>query len=443
MRYNYYKLKKLLLLLLLISLSLPEAFDQRYSFGVIWIGGFSVLIADLVSYFILLSALLTIFLYGTVEKSQFTEPLLLLFCILIIQGLRTIQVYELKDIIKDLRPIFSWLTIIAFPQLFRNEKTKKYFVKYGIFIAIVSPIIVVLFTIIRYLIEGTFVTFSQIAEGRIVYVNGSIGYIVAMVGFLYIFTKLRKYQVLFVILTILYLISFVLAKSRGLILEFLLVYSSLIILSIKQRKSILNLHSLIIGVSFSMIILYLLFRREVSMLLNRFMMTMTIGSLTSGHDLPRISNMWQQFSDFLQNPLIGTGLGKSYYGVLGTMEGEKLSSPSDSLVIDLSAKTGLIGIISFLLILFKYFKLLKILKLKGLENLPLWEYSFVWSLFITFPYLIFGCIFGNGLWHFRTPPLYMAFIVSIIESIYFLFQKNEFTKNENLNKNKTNLTKTL
>jgi hypothetical protein len=416
-------LQKFLLLLLLISLSLPEAFDQRYSFGVIWIGGFSVLPADLISYFILLSALLAILIYGTVVKSQFAKLLLLLFCILIIQGLRTIQAYELKDIIKDLRPIFSWLTIIAFPQLFRSEKAKKYFVKYGIFIAIISPVIVVVFTIARYVTEGPFVVFSEIAQGRIMYVNGSIGYIVAMVGFLYIFTRLRKYKVLFVILTILYLVSFVLAKSRGLTLEFLLVYGSLIILSINHKKIFLILPLLMAGTLFLIIILYSPFQQEVSMLLNRFMLTMSSESFTTGHDLPRASNMWQQFSDFLKNPLIGTGLGKIYYGVLGPTTGEKLTSPSDSLFIDLSAKTGILGITSFLLILIKYFKVLKILKLKGLGKLPLCEYSFVWGLFITFPYLIFGCIFGNGLWHYRTPSLYMAFVISIVENIYLLFYK--------------------
>jgi hypothetical protein len=443
MKYEMRLLQKFLLVLLMISLSLPEAFDQRYSLGVIWIGGLSLLPADLVSFFILILALLTILLYGTVIKSLFAKPLLLLFCILIIQGLRTIQVYELQDIIKDLRPIFSWLTIIAFPQLFRSEKAKKYFVKYGIFIAVTSPVMVVAFTIARYIIEGPFVTFSEVAQGRIMYVNGSIGYIVAMVGFLYIFTRQRKYKVLFVILTTLYLISFIMAKSRGLILEFLLVYGSLIILSIKQRKISLDLLSLMVGTFFLMIILYLPFQQEVSMLLNRFMFTMTYKSFMTGHDLLRISNMWQQFLDFLKNPLIGVGLGKPYYGVLGPTKGKKLTSPSDSLVIDLSAKTGLMGITLFLLILLKYFKLLR--SLLNSENLPLRERSLVWSLFITFPYLIFGCILGNGLWHFRTPPLYMALIISIVESIYHLFLKNEFIelKRMNLVENKINLPKML
>ncbi|MCL0040767.1 O-antigen ligase family protein [Thermodesulfovibrionales bacterium] len=407
---------------LFVVLSLPEAFDQRFSFGILWIGNVAISPADLLSVFILFFALATLLLTGKAVRSRFFLPLLLLTTILIIQGLRTLETYELHDILRDLRPIAPWLGIIALPQLFRSDAARKQWVKWGICIAVIPPLLVALFTILKYLFTGPFVTFGEIVGGRMTYVNGSVTLLVAMSGVAYILTRARKYQLIFGFTTILIGMLFFLSKSRGFFLEIMMLYGLLWLFSFIKHRTISYTFTVTMLIMLGFTVSWVVLPHQMAQAIDRVTMHADIiESIAYGHDAGRMLHMQQQFSDFLRYPITGTGLGRPYYALAGMHIGERLTSPSDSLFINLAATTGIFGIGVFIWILFRYWSLLWSLRsFKFLPKLSVINKSFIYGLLITFPSLIIGSLIGNALWHYRTPPLHLAVVISVVEVMYRL-----------------------
>ena len=407
---------------LFIALSLPEGFDQRCSFGIIWIGNYSIHPADLLSFAILFLALLSILFNKSIVRSRFSKPLMLLTVVLIVQGLRGVEFYEIRDVIKDLRSIAPWLCIFALPQLFRSVSSKERWVKWGIFIVLIPPLLVTLFSVIRFLIFGPFITFGWLPE-RIRYVNGDVLLVVAMSGVAVALTNKRKYTFVFGLSSLLLAFQLALSKSRTDLLCIVIVYA-LFFSYIKHRA--IFVPKFVVVLMITLIMIRLLIPYQTGKAINRFITYSNVESFTSGHDMSRVAHMSRQFNDFLHNPIVGTGLGKPYYCLFGVYKGYKASSPSDSFFINLSAKTGIFGVGAVIWILLLYWQLLrKLSKDESCKGFSILERSFVHGLLITFPVLIIGNIVGNSLWHYRTPPLQLAVMISVIEILASLQKHRE------------------
>lgn len=411
-----------LIIFLFIALTLPEGFDQRNSLGVIWIGEYSLSLADILAVVVLFFGVISILSYGSIVYSYFMKPLLVLTIILIFQAIRVINLYELRDIFKDFRPIIEWLCIIAFPQFIRSVNSKRKWVKWGIFAVVVPPALISFYTLIRYLFFGPFTTFGYLPN-RIQYVNGASLLPVAMAGAYFIINPKRKYKIIFVLLSFLSFLQFILSESRGYLIGLILVYIGLFFMSYTKHKIINYVFTIVTGLAIVIVISLLIMFPKASSAINRFLTNLTVESFTSGHDLERITAMEIEFYDFLKSPILGVGLGKPYFALYGPYKGQKLTSPSDSAFIDISAKTGILGTFSFIWIFVIYWRLLrKLIKENPCKELSLIEHSFIWGSFITFPIIIMGSIFGNALWHYRTPPLAFAVNLSVVETIFYLQQ---------------------
>jgi hypothetical protein len=409
-----------LIILLFIVFTLPEGFDQRDSFGVIWIGEYSVSLADILSGVILFFGLISMLFYRSIIYSHFMKPLLILTSILIFQTIRVINLYEFRDILKDFRPIIEWLCIIAFPQFIRSVNFKRKWVRWGIFVIVVPPVLVSFYTLIRYLFFGPFTTFGYLSD-RIQYVNGASLLPLAMAGAYFIINPGRKYKIIFWLISFLYFLQFILSESRSYLIGLILVYVMLFFMSCIRHKTIKYMFTTITGLVIAITMSLLIMSPKVSSAINRFSMYLNITSFTSGHDLPRIEAMKVEFYDFLRNPILGVGLGKPYLAQYGIYKGQKLTSPSDSAFIDISAKTGILGIFSFIWIFVIYWRLLKkLFKEELYRELSSIEQSFIWGSFITFPIIIMWCIFSNVLWAYRTPPLEFVVNLSVVETIFYL-----------------------
>jgi len=407
-----------LIIFLFIAFTLPEGFDQRNSFGVIWIGGYSISLADILSGVILFFGLISILFYGSIIYSHFMEPLLILTGVLIFQAI--FSPYEFRDILKDFRPIIEWLCIIAFPQFIRSVNSKRKWIRWGIFVIVVSPVLVSFYTLIRYLFFSPFITFGYLPD-RIQYVNGTSLLPLATAGAYFIINPGQKYKIIFILTGFLYFLQFILSESRSYLIGLILVYIMLFFMSCIRHKTIKFMFTTITGLVVAITMSLLIMSPKVSSAINRFSMYLNITSFTSGHDLPRIEAMKVEFYDFLRNPILGVGLGKPYFAQYGVYKGQKLTSPSDSVFIDISAKTGILGIFSFIWIFVIYWRLLKkLFREKLYRELSSIEQSFIWGSFITFPIVIMGCIFGNNLWAYRTPPLEFAVNLSVVETILYL-----------------------
>lgn len=421
----------LFIICLFIILSLPEAFDHRFSFGMIRIGDFFISPAEIFSGFMLFFALVVVLVTGKVARSRFFFPLLLLTTILIVQGLRTIEIYDLRDILRDLRPIPAWLAIIALTQFYRTNNARKQWIKWGIYIVVIPPLLVALFTILKYLFTGPFVTFGEIAVGRMAYVNGSVTLLVAMSGVAYILTRARKYQLIFGFTTILISMLFFLSKSRGFLIEIVMLYGLLWLFSFIKHRTISYTFTIAMLIIIGFTASWAVFPHQMAQAIDRVTIHADIiEDIVPGYDdrvSGRMLHMQQQFSEFLRSPIIGTGLGRPYYALAGMHIGKRLTSPSDSLFINLATTTGIFGVGMFIWILFRYWNLLWSLRsFKFLPKLSLINKSFIYGLLITFPVLIMGSLIGNSLWHYRTPPLHMAVVISVVETMYQLVkQKTE------------------
>jgi len=405
---------------LILALSMPEGFDQRFSYGVVFFGHTSLHAADLVAVALLSLALIAVLVFRSVIKTQHCFPLALLAAILLTQGIRTYGVYELRDIIRDIRPIVPLLAMIALPQIFRSPKLRERWAEWGVAVVLAPPLVVALFTILRYLIGGSFLTAGEAVTDRMLYVNSSLALLVAMSGVSAIITHTRKHYLVHFSAIALSLVLLVLSGSRGLLIDAVLVMSLLLCLALFRGRALFYGAALAVPLLVTILITGVFFTRQASFTINRMASLADVNaSIFGGHDSLRIMHMQQQFSDFLHYPLFGTGLGRPYYALGGMRVGQRLSSASDSLVIEIAAKTGAIGIGAILWVFFLHWRTLWWLRSPThLSQLSHLHTCFVYGLLITFPSMMIGNIMGNALWHYRTAPLHMAVVMSVVESLY-------------------------
>ena len=406
---------------LFVVFCLPEAFDQRLSVGIFWIGGVAVSPADLLSLVILVAGGLGAVASGRLAYPRTATPLLIFSLVVVGQAFHGFTVNDPREVLKDLRPIVGWLCILGIAQFVRSPERRTWWARWGMDLVLWPPVIVL---VVMFGMLGCGVlqsTFGSVSEGRVDFVNSwpiFLGTLTA--GNLWFAMPRRRYYWLLLGATALLILSWWFSQSRASFA--VLVAVCCILLFAALRRGCLGRLLVRIVLPAAMVLCVVVEVVPVKGMgaLDRVWLYVSGSQAFKGHDEARFAMMQQVADDFERHPLGGVGLGKVYYRPPGpwiTGIGDRLSSASDSLLTDLAGKTGILGVLTFLCLLMSFS-----LQLWRIRRRMVWtemdvERAFVEASLVAMPIVVFMSVFGNAWWMYRIPPLQMAVWFTTIEAV--------------------------